>query len=537
MDSYPLVIVISSTIILFGIAIRMRVINRFVRLILKKVLQWYANWSERKYQSLNKPGLNDRLVRTILAKNIDTEYGRSHDFASILAGTKRFEDLPITTYADYKANIDAQTEIPIRYVSTTGTTGIPKKIPVYTELSWPAMPVWEILLMRSYPLDYMGKRLMPFHATARSDYKGISIKNGLTTQLDRMNQSNLVKKLIGGASASTFDVFMLENHNQATFKHIVNAVLNPRIWCIMTYFSKATYHMFRFMELNWENILLEVRTVDTNRYKFLSGLNFSTTKHIGLKIWPGLKVIVCGASGYFKFYKRHIEIYVSDTPVLNIMYASTEGLFGYPTSIGTDEYVLYPIECGMEFMTENKMVPYDELIDNHTYELVITTHSRFYRYRTGDLIKFIRYDGNLPVVTYLQRATDFITVDSESVSVGSLASFDSVGSTVSVLEFEAELVEIGEKCGFEVTDYMFYINTGSVITLYLECSKQSTHFDSICTKYRFNLCYVRPDTFMTLSEIMAGRIALPDQVKIPRICQNNDFIHDYLIENILYEEV
>jgi len=515
--------------------------------LIRGTVGFYMNLCQRNLEKLDDIKTNSQRLKEILIAGLNTKYGIDNNFDSIIKGGKN--NLPLTTYADYLDAIENLTDTDglKHFILTTGTTGIPKKIPVYEGFNWSGMPGWELVLYHTFPKEYFGKRLMPFHITERQMHGGYKVRNALTTQLDKISDSFISSRLITRVSTSPLDVFLTDDHQLATFLHLYYALLDVNLWCVMTYFSKSTYHLFRYMEKNWSLLLSRVKITDKDRFDTLTKIS-TTEPGFVRKIWPNLKVLVCGASGYFKFYLHHLKHYIGDLPILTIMYASSEGVFGYPLKVNVDEYKLYPMDCSYEFIEfiepirritmssgtsskskEEKLIPIDQLVEGNIYELVITTFGRFYRYRTGDLIKFIRYEKYLPIITYVQRVADFITIGEDKVAV-------------SVLALEEELMKISEG---KMIDYLFQINDGNETnetnkpkyTLYVEAEAEvSDIFNSWCEKNNFNSFHVKRDTFMRLAEKLAGRTSLPDQVKIPRVIRNHKLILDFLIENKKYDE-
>lgn len=79
------------------------------------------------------------LLRGILAKNADTEFGRLHGFSAIKTMDEYRQAVPIQTYEDLRPLIDRQEltgercltfDKPVYYHRTSGTLGAPKNIPV-----------------------------------------------------------------------------------------------------------------------------------------------------------------------------------------------------------------------------------------------------------------------------------------------------------------------------------------------------------------------------------------------------------------------
>ncbi|MCU0779237.1 MAG: GH3 auxin-responsive promoter family protein, partial [Akkermansiaceae bacterium] len=100
-----------------------------------------ARISARPFQkAVRDPvGTQQRLLRSILERNKDTEYGRAFHFASLKSLEDYQGNVPIIDYEDIRERIDRMTrgesniltaEKPVLFAQTSGTTGDPKYIPV-----------------------------------------------------------------------------------------------------------------------------------------------------------------------------------------------------------------------------------------------------------------------------------------------------------------------------------------------------------------------------------------------------------------------
>ena len=95
---------------------------------------------ELKRNCANARKLNNDLLMQIISDNKDTEFGKLHDFANIKTVDDYKKNVPFTSYDDYAPYIDRMvnhgeknliTAYPvIQYAETSGSVGVPKKIPV-----------------------------------------------------------------------------------------------------------------------------------------------------------------------------------------------------------------------------------------------------------------------------------------------------------------------------------------------------------------------------------------------------------------------
>ena len=112
-----------------------------------------------------QPGATqEQLLKHIIRKNQSTAFGQAHQFDQIASFDDFQRRVPISTYEDLKPYIDASlngepaqltVERPVLFATTSGTTGVPKYIPVTPEsksLKSQLTAVWLSALHRDHPI-------------------------------------------------------------------------------------------------------------------------------------------------------------------------------------------------------------------------------------------------------------------------------------------------------------------------------------------------------------------------------------------------
>lgn len=92
--------------------------------------------------SLNPMEENEKLLRKILRKNADTEFGKQHGFSEIKSIEDFRRNVPVSVYDDYapliervkngEKNILTSSKI-LGYSRTSGSSGVPKYIPATSD--------------------------------------------------------------------------------------------------------------------------------------------------------------------------------------------------------------------------------------------------------------------------------------------------------------------------------------------------------------------------------------------------------------------
>ncbi len=110
-----------------------------------RVLHWLGQRARTKnakefLRAVSDPAAAQRArLRSILQRNAQTSYGKEHGFAGIDSPEAYAERVPIVTPLQHQVQVDRMlageanvltAEAPVYYVQTTGSTGVPKHVPV-----------------------------------------------------------------------------------------------------------------------------------------------------------------------------------------------------------------------------------------------------------------------------------------------------------------------------------------------------------------------------------------------------------------------
>lgn len=133
------------------------------------------------------------------------------------------------------------------------------------------------------------------------------------------------------------------------------------------------------------------------------------------EIWPGLEFIACWKSSVCALQLKCLEPYLAELPVFEGMYSATEGWVNVPlgTSVGAP---VHPGAHVFEFCpagetpSAQKLIPLWELEVGREYEIFLTTAMGFVRYRLGDVIKCTGHFHHSPVIEFVQKAGDAISL-------------------------------------------------------------------------------------------------------------------------------
>ena len=153
----------------------------------------------------------------------------------------------------------------------------------------------------------------------------------------------------------------------------------------------------------------------------------SERNHKGLVkiLLPNIRYVACICTGSFSVYESSIRHYIGESlPIYNVAYGASEAYVARSLDVNDNRYMICPTSGIFEFIPQDKEEAaaheketklFDELIPNHKYEVVYTTQSGLYRYRSHDIIQCTGYQQALPIFKFLYRDNVLLNICAESV--------------------------------------------------------------------------------------------------------------------------
>ncbi|KAJ1433025.1 GH3 family [Sesbania bispinosa] len=135
------------------------------------------------------------------------------------------------------------------------------------------------------------------------------------------------------------------------------------------------------------------------------------------RLWPNIRYIRCVTTGSMKQYYQKLKYYAGEVPILGGDYFASECCVGINLDImqppETTQFVMLPTAAYFEFLPFNMNEDNDvgeETVDlsnvevGKMYEVIVTTHRGFYRYRLGDVVRVVGFHNSSPQVEFVMRA-------------------------------------------------------------------------------------------------------------------------------------
>lgn len=435
------------------------------------------------------------LLLELLRENQDTEYGRKYGFADIKSIEEYQKRLPVTEYDDYAEYIDRMTNRgeenlitcrkPVWYNKTSGTVGVPKKIP-YSQKTRDLFVRYSLgfetaIVQREIGEKYFGGRSLNL---IRSGSSVVTLPDG--TPYGPISEASLRPYL-----PKWSQIFCTPSQAAFAPKGTDTRYLNARyslcdrdlnnINCTFTGFL---LDFCRYVEKHWELLVKDIETGEIDpsvelpadvRESLRADLKPLPERAAELraifargfdtpfmpKVWPKLSYAVGGASAGFARYTNEVrERYLgTEMPFYFRGISASEGIFTVPVALAAHASCLIPDSLFFEFIPVNEdgeenapPVTMDALEAGKKYELVITNHSGLYRYRMKDVLLVTGFHNATPMVEFQYRIDKTVSLMGEK-------------TTEMALRVAAE--RTAKDCGFLLVDSSVYPDTEAVQYVYI----------------------------------------------------------------------
>ena len=430
-----------------------------VRLLLIPLLYpmniiWYS-WS-KKAKNVSK-----NLIERILKDNQTTVFGLEYSFASIKDLNDYRKKVPLAESKDvqpyvHRMHFGGESNVLIsadvaKYFLTSGTSSGPATIVPCSAVDLKFKAFLFGPMMMAQVMSHLGpatvyyrgmSALMSSRGESNSEYKTESgLRAGVkgfaspsavlwtapmeVNQLSSILPSYMLQWVFGLIYEDT--AYILEEFS-SKFIYLINVLLDnhEKIFrCIETGIPPSD---LAADALGYQEITQALRASPRRANELRDIFKASCKRnHEGLvkAILPNLKYVACICTGSFSVYERSIRYYIGDTPIYNVAYGSSEaGYVGMSVGMNDDQYVLCPATGFFEFIPQDdeevaahgmETKLFNEMVPGKKYEVVCTTQSGLYRYRTHDIIQCTGYQNELPLFRFKYRDNVVLNLCSENV--------------------------------------------------------------------------------------------------------------------------
>lgn len=524
--------------------------------------------------------MNFALLKEILHKNKHTEIGRKWTFQNISSIDEFHQNVPLTTYEDYRHYIERMVEkgeqnlitndVITQFSMSSGTTGKAKYIPAISTI--PSLD-----LVTPDPSDSNGIKILHLVNIPQGETftpggtPVVSISVRVLKHFLKVSPNRYVVPV---------EAYNLSPLSAAMYVQMVFALKEPHLTEISSVFVPLVISALMLLKTKWAEMIEDIETgqfsacrltsisnekrsalnellhgPDTARAAALKEI-FSQHKRNGFKnllayIWPKLKVVKCLCSGNMSCYVPTLKHFCgSSIHVLSYWYGCSEiDIIGIPakpleeTSLfrlsPNNFYEFIPVEENETCVNQTNILFLNDIEVGKVYEIIVTSRAGFYRYRIGDYLKIIKISKEHgPLFDFSGRKKMILKIG---------------GHTLFEAIMEKVMTEYVSECATSSRiDYTVDIDqqTFTRYRVWLECEEcidqdnvDKFLDDRLCKiddKYRFDrgngridplmVVFVKSGAFSKILDYMKSKtLNAETQLKIPRM------VFDQKIQDILEE--
>jgi len=392
------------------------------------------------------------LLKYILKLNKDTHFGRNHEFKSINSYKDFQNAVPINEYEDLRSYINQQektgepylnSQQPVMYAQTSGTTGEPKNIPILKASIESYKQSQSLFSYTQYSYDkevYSGKLL----AIVSPDIEGT-----LSTGTPYGAISGLIYKsmptLLRYSYLLPFEIFTISDYDLKYYLICAFALSSENITLIATPNPSTILRLKDIIDTSLENLLQDIESGNLSWIKEIDSekkqriiskfkpnkLRASQLRELKKKkgsliisdIWPNLRLITTWTSGNCSTLLPSLKAQLSSKSFIGeVGYMSSEFRGTVNLDIRNEIQVPTLNENFFEFVERDEwgsegpvFLMLHEIELSKDYYIFVTTQNGLYRYFINDIIQVTGKYHNTPTIKFIQKGDGVISLTGEKL--------------------------------------------------------------------------------------------------------------------------
>lgn len=440
----------------------------------------------------NPMAVQTKLLMELLEENKDTEYGKKYGFGEIKTIEEYQEKVPVTEYDHYAQYIDRMSDNgerslisanePVWYNKTSGTVGVPKKIP-YTQKTRDWFNRYSLGYQQGFLLKNIGDKFYGGRALNLIRCGGKIVRLPDDVPFGPISEAALRPYIDRWDS-----IFSMPTQAVFAGKGIDTRYLNARyalcdrdVNNIICTFTGFLLDFCRYIEKNWkllvndiekgvidkkielpndvrETLSADIKPMPERAAELRAIFEKGFDEPFMPQVWPELNYLVGGASAGFARYTDEVRSRYLGTDIAFFYrgISASEGIFTVPVALADHQSCLIPDSLFYEFIDidkeDAKPVTMDKLEVGKKYELVISNYSGFYRYRMKDVLLVVGFHNATPLVEFQYRIDKTVSLMGEK-------------TTEMALRTAADLT--AKECGFLLVDNSVYADTDNMRYVYI----------------------------------------------------------------------
>lgn len=430
-----------------------------------------------------------RRLRTLLARNAGTRFGRAHGLEPNLTPEQYAQRVPLMTAAELAPWVTREmngepnvltAERPIYYVRTTGSTGAPKHVPITKAYRAELQKTVHVALFHLYlrfpdaftstALYFVGSR----QVARAPDGCDIGTMSGFNfTELP---------PAVRAVYAWPYELFEVKDLRTRTWLALWLATVED-ISIVAGIFPAPIVYLLRDLEALAPELAHDVRAgrlapwlqLDDRQRAFFSRRlqpNAAAARRLeraaaappeekALEAWPSLRLVYCWITSTAALYVPELQRRLPNVAIRDAIYSACEGWASIPLG---DEQPGGPLAIQsvyFELIEEHAFargvrdtVPAWALEDGHRYLIVMTTGAGLYRYLLGDVVEVCGFHHRTPRIRFVRKIGAASNLAGEKLEEEHVNR--AVGDALTALGLEATFFTLAPRLGRERPAYALY---------------------------------------------------------------------------------
>jgi len=370
------------------------------------------------------------LLRRIIQSQADTNFGRDHGFANITGYADYVASVPVCSYESLRPYIEAQlqgnksalnTEPPVMYAQTSGTTAKPKYVPItqHTIDTYHAsQQLVAYAIYREFPAAY-GGTILAIASAAEEGELGSGMPYGSMSGLIYKSMPKLMRRKY----VLPAGIFEIDDFQQKYYQIALQALAQADISMIATANPSTLLKLAAVMNESIEPLIDDLSQLNLRRALEIKRI-FEVKEQIRFEdLWPELKVIVTWIGGNCSVLMPELRNLISTaTQVIEMGYLSSEFRGGITFDTRNNLQIPCVHECFFEFAEQTHweaggtdLLTLDQIEVGKRYYIFATTQNGLYRYDINDIIEVSGYFNKTPTFQFVQKGKGVINLTGEKL--------------------------------------------------------------------------------------------------------------------------
>ena len=392
---------------------------------------------------------------TKIHRNASSAYGRDHGFSEIRTADDFRDRQPIMSFEDVEPYVERvmrgdvtamfSPETRVRmFAMSSGTTGRPKHLPLTDELFREYRSGWQIWGAGVYGdhIDLMSKKTLQLSSDWKQSYTPDGTPCGQISGLAAETRP-LVARPIFLLPSCVNQVHNSEAKHYLTLrlalvKRLLGMIITANPSTLIELAKRADTHKEMLIrDIHDGTCSVDLPIPDSVRQRLARRLGRSHPRRarelekivgdegslLPKRVWPHLSVLAVWTGGSVGVYLPQVRELYGDVAIRDHGLSASEGRITIPLTDGSSAGILDYRNHYFEFIPVDQhgtanptIVEGHELVEGCDYYILLTTSGGLYRYDIQDVVRCVGFEGEAPLVEFLNKGKHFSNITGEKLS-------------------------------------------------------------------------------------------------------------------------